>query len=140
MQPLMNRRDYGANNYDQVAVSPIQGPKDPQLNVVMPQDYDSPIVEEIVPEAPEETPGEKSSLKCPFCSAKHEFNPQSIGKVKNFNCPGCMGKVPSLTVMKQADNEYVSSIELIKDVDENDLVEDVKDSLKEIKKIDEEDK
>jgi DNA-directed RNA polymerase subunit RPC12/RpoP len=135
MQPLMNRRDYGSNNYDEIAVSPIQGPEEPEIRLVMPQDYDSPIVEEVVPEEPQQS----SNLKCPFCSTKHPFNPQSLGRVKNFNCPDCSGKVPSVTVMKQAGNEYVSSIELVsEETDENDLVEDVKESLKEIKKIEKE--
>ena len=137
MQPLMNRRDYSGCNYDQIAVNPIQGPQDTQVKLIMPEDYDSPIIEEIVPEAPIQAPGENSSLKCPFCSAKHTFNPQSLEKVATFNCPDCSGNVPAKTVMKQG-GEYISSIELVSDINENDLVEDVKGSLKEIKKIDKE--
>ena len=129
MQPLMNRRDY-----DSMAINPKQ---DPQTSLVMPEDYDSPIFEEVVPEEEEKDKGDSPELKCPFCSSKHTFNPESIGKVKNFVCPGCSSNVPSATVMKNAGNEYVSAIETVSE-DETDLVDDLKGSLDTLKKIDKE--
>lgn len=137
MEPLMTRRDYGSQDIDYDGYKAVVKPVKEQgelIKLVIPQDYDSPILEEIVPEktVPEEVTN--PSLKCPYCSTSHSFNPQSLDKVKNFNCPDCSGNVPTVTVMRLANSsEYVSSIETV--ADELGLVEDVKDSLKVVKKL-----
>lgn len=125
MEPLMVRRDYN-NNYDAIQVPLEQAPS---LNSL--QEYDSPILEEIVPEQP----SNNSALKCPYCGTSKPFNPVSIQTCKNFSCPECLGNVPSNTVVKLAGNEYVSSIEIVSDENDNKLVEDLKESLKVVKKI-----
>ena len=133
MSPLMLRNDYGTN-------APSAGPcyDDPNIVIVpsetavtMPNDYDSPILEETVPQ-------EQAMLKCPYCGSKNTFNQERMAQCQNFSCPSCAGKVPTITVIKQANNEYISSIELVTS-EENDVVNDLKDSLKVVKKLAEED-
>jgi hypothetical protein len=131
MKPLMNRQDYGSNNnqaapgYDSIVI-PMGNPNEE----VMPGSYDDIQLDEAV----EEVVPDSSTLKCPYCSTTNPFNVKSIGVTKSLGCPKCAGQVPTTTVMKQAGSEYISSIELVSE--EIDVVNDVKDSLKEVKKID----
>jgi len=156
MNPLRNTRDYGYEKEQAMPMTPYYD--DPQglfkplkTKIVIPEDYDSPIMEETVPDLPEVnpvpemlnapeipqgTPETSPSLRCPFCGGSNSFRPESIDKCENFSCPTCAGNVPSSTVMKYADNQYVSSIEDIEDTDELSLIKDVKDSFKTVKKMD----
>ena len=91
------------------------------------------FVEEMVPMPPVQGPItlHKPTLKCPFCSNKEVFNPESIQRVKNFNCPTCKSNVPSSTLVKMANENYESSLEIISD--DQKFIEDLKGSLKVIR-------